>query len=77
MDLCQQVGCFEPHGHRSVEDSKVGMRDIVLKFDMLNKSICGLEDLMIRIETKCMQFDARTGKMDDDVCCNACARGHR
>ena len=25
MDLCQQVGCFEPHGHGSVEDSKVGM----------------------------------------------------
>ena len=25
MDLCQQVGCFEPHGHESVEDSKVGM----------------------------------------------------
>ena len=21
-----------------------------------------------------MQFNARTGKMDDDVCCNACAR---
>ena len=29
---------------------------------------------MIHIETKCMQFNARTGKMDDDVCCNACAR---
>ena len=29
---------------------------------------------MICIETKCMQFDARTGKMDDNVCCNACAR---
>ena len=25
MDLCQQVGCFKPHGHRSVEDSKVSM----------------------------------------------------
>ena len=44
MDLCQQVGCFKPHGHRSVEDSKVGMQDIVLKFDMLKKSVCGLED---------------------------------
>ena len=44
MDLCQQVGYFKPHGHGSVEDSKVGMRDIVLKFDMLKKSICGLED---------------------------------
>ena len=21
-----------------------------------------------------MQFDVRTGKMDDDVCCNACVR---
>ena len=21
-----------------------------------------------------MQFDTRTGRMDDDVCCNACAR---
>ena len=44
MDLCQQVGCFEPHGHGSVEDSKVGMQDIVLKFDMLKKSVCGSED---------------------------------
>ena len=29
---------------------------------------------MIHIDTKCMQFDARTGKMDDNVCCNACVR---
>ena len=25
MDLCQQVGCFKPQGHGSVEDSKVSM----------------------------------------------------
>ena len=29
---------------------------------------------MARVETKCMQFDARTGKMDDNVCCTACVR---
>ena len=29
---------------------------------------------MTHIDTKCMQFDARTGKMDDDVCFNACVR---
>ena len=44
MDLCQQVGCFEPQGHGSVEDSKVGIQDIVLKYDMLKKSVCSLED---------------------------------
>ena len=74
MELCQQVGCFKPQGHGSVEDSKVGMPDIVLKFDMLKKSICSMEDRMACLETKCMQFDARTGKMDDDVCCTACVR---
>ena len=41
---------------------------------MLKKSVCGLEDQMTRTETQCMQFNARTGKMDDDVCCNACVR---
>ena len=75
IDLCQQVGCFEPQGCGSADDSKVSMqRDIVLKLDMLKKSLCGLEDQMTCIETQCMQFDARTSKMDDNVCCNACVR---
>ena len=26
------------------------------------------------IETQCRQFAAQTGKMDDDVCCDACAK---
>ena len=75
IDLCQQVGCFEPQGCGSADDSKVSMqRDIVLKLDMLKKSLCCLEDQMTCIETQCMQFDARTDKMDDNVCCNACVR---
>ena len=75
IDLCQQAGYFKPQGHGSADDSKVSMQcDIVLKLDMLKKSLCGLEDQMTCIETQCMQFNARTGKMDDDVCCNACAR---
>ena len=45
IDLCQQVGCFEPQGCGSTDDSKVSMqRDIVLKLDLLKKSLCGLED---------------------------------
>ena len=75
IDLCQQVGCFKPQGHGSADEGKVSMQhDIVLKLDMLKKSLCGLEGRMTCIETQCMQFDTRTGKMDDDVCCNACAR---
>ena len=52
INLCQQVGCFEPQGCGSADDSKVSMqRDIVLKLDMLKKSLCGLEDRMTSIET--------------------------
>ena len=29
---------------------------------------------MDNIETQCRQFAARTGKMDDDMCCDACAK---
>ena len=29
---------------------------------------------MDSIETQCRQFVAQTGKMDDDMCCDACAK---
>ena len=66
---------MSPQGCGSADDSKVSMQcDIGLELDLLKKSLCGLEDRMTCIETQYMKFDARTGKMDDDVCCNACVR---
>ena len=76
IDLCQQVGCFKPQGHGPANETKVSMLghsydDMIFKIDKLQKSLCNLETHMDCVET---QFAAHTGKMDDDVCCNACAR---
>ena len=48
--------------------------NIVLKADGLEKSLCNLEACMDGIEIQCRQFAAQTGKMDNDMCCNACTR---
>ena len=47
---------------------------IVSKLDGLEISICNLEAHMDSIENQCRQFAAQTGKMDNDVCCDACTR---
>ena len=79
IDLCQQVGCFESLGCQTADEIQVGMSghsydNIVSKIDRLEKSLCNLEAHMDRIEIQCRQFAPQTGKMDDDVCCNACTR---
>ena len=79
IDLCQQVGCFESPGCQTADNIQEGMSghsydNIVSKIDGLEISICNLEACMDSIEIQCRQFAAQTGKMDDDVCCNACAR---
>ena len=79
IDLCQQVACFESPCRRTTDDIQEGMSshsydNIVLKVDGLEVSICNLESCMDNIETQCRQFAAQTGKMDDDMCCNACTK---
>ena len=79
IDLHQQVACFESPCHRTTDDIQEGMSshsydNIVSKVDGLEASICNLESHMDNIETQCRQFAAQTGKMDDDVCCDACAK---
>ena len=79
IELCQQVACFESPCHRTTDDIQEGMSshsydNIVSKVDGLEASICNLESHMDNIETQCRQFAAQTGKMDDDTCCDACAK---
>ena len=79
IELCQQEPCFESLCCRTTDDNKEGMLshsydNIVSKVDGLEASICNLESCMDSIETHCRQFAAQTGKMDDDVCCDACAK---
>ena len=79
IELCQQVPCFESPCHRTTKDNQEGMLshsydNIVSKVDGLEASICNLESQMDGIETQYRQFAAQTGKMDDDVCCDACAK---
>ena len=79
IDLCQQVACFESMCHRTTDDIQEGISshfydNTVSKVDGLEASICNLESHMDNIETQCRQFAAQTGKMDDDVCCNACTK---
>ena len=79
IELCQQVPCFESPCHRTTNDNQEGVLNhsydnIVSKVDGLETSICNLESHLDGIETQCRQFAARTGKMDDDVCCDACAK---
>ena len=45
-----------------------------LKLGGLQNSLCNLEAHMDGIETQCRQFVTRTGKMGDDVYCDACMR---
>ena len=79
IELCQQVPCFESLCHRTTNDIQEGMLshsydNIVSKVDGLEASICNLESCMDNIEAQCRQFAARTGKMDDDMCCDACEK---
>ena len=79
IELCQQVPCFESPCLRTTNDNQEGMLshsydNIVLKVDGLEASICNLESYMDGIETQCRQFAAQTGKMDDDICCDACGK---
>ena len=79
IDLCQQVACFESPCHRTAYDSPEGMsnfssHNIVSKVDELETSMSNLGSQLDNIETQCRQFAAQTGKMDDDVCCDACAK---
>ena len=79
IDLCQQKGCFESPRPGTDDESQVGMSghsydNIESKLGELQNSLCNLETRMNSIETQCRQFAAQTGKMDDDMCCNACAR---
>ena len=79
IELCQQVPCFESPCCRTTDDIQEGMLshsydNTVSKVDGLEASICNLASHMDSIETQCRQFAAQTGKMDDDVCCDVCAK---
>ena len=79
IDLCQQVGCFESPRCWTADEIQEGMSgnsydNIVSKLDRLEISICNLEAHMDSIEIQCRQFAAQTGKMDNDMCCDACTR---
>ena len=73
--LVKKGECSKSQSRGSSEEGEVSKsHSIVQTIDVLQGSLGDLEDRMTHIETQCRQFDACTGKMDDDVCCNACTK---
>ena len=79
IDLCQQMGCFNSLSSPPVKDSQVGNTNVdsdalVVRLTSLEQTIQGLVVCMDNVETLCRQFNTQTGKMADDMCCNACMK---
>ena len=74
-DSCQEGECSRFQRRGSFGADGIGVsQNVTQTIDMLQESLRNLEDRMTRIETQYRQYTTWTGSINDDVCCDACAR---